>query len=486
MTTTAGTSAVQSATKSLLTSLGTGSGVDTAGLVTSLVEAQFAARTAQLNATAEKLTAQISGVSTIRSNLTGFANALDSLAKGGTLQTQPKSSAAAVATATSTGSGVAPTLASTIRVDRLATAQGTASAKVVAGGTAATRSTVIGSGSFTLQLGTATYATADGTTTMSDFAPAGGAGTAVTFNLTDATVDTVAAAINREAKSLGITASVVTGANGEAFLSLKGATGTASAFTLATSGDAGLQQFDIGEGSAVTTRAQNAQLTVDGVAVERATNSVADLVAGVKLELTGVGSTNLSAARPADALAQAVEDVVATYNEVLAAVEAQTNAKTGKLFGDPAAMGLVTRLKTLTLSVIDPAAADGPKTLAELGVRTARDGTLSVDKAQLSQVIAAQPDAVERMFRSSTASANGLAGRLQAIATSAGGLGAATERYTRAQVEVADARDKLSREGEAMTTRLTQQFSAMNARVSAYKSVQTFLTNQIAAWNKSD
>ena len=49
---------VTSATQSLLTSLGTGSGVDTASLVTSLVQAQFANRTAQLTTKSDALTAQ--------------------------------------------------------------------------------------------------------------------------------------------------------------------------------------------------------------------------------------------------------------------------------------------------------------------------------------------------------------------------------------------------------------------------------------------
>ena len=37
-----------------------------------------------------------------------------------------------------------------------------------------------------------------------------------------------------------------------------------------------------------------------------------------------------------------------------------------------------------------------------------------------------------------------------------------------------------------MRTQLTAQFAAMDARVAAYKSTQSFLTNQIAAWNKSN
>ena len=39
---------------------------------------------------------------------------------------------------------------------------------------------------------------------------------------------------------------------------------------------------------------------------------------------------------------------------------------------------------------------------------------------------------------------------------------------------------------EQLRERLTRQFSGMDARVAAYKSTQTFLDNQIKAWNRSD
>ena len=39
---------------------------------------------------------------------------------------------------------------------------------------------------------------------------------------------------------------------------------------------------------------------------------------------------------------------------------------------------------------------------------------------------------------------------------------------------------------ERMTTRMTQQFSSMNARVAAYKSTMTFMENQIKAWTNGN
>ncbi len=82
----------------------------------------------------------------------------------------------------------------------------------------------------------------------------------------------------------------------------------------------------------------------------------------------------------------------------------------------------------------------------------------------------------------------GLSATLTALTTSATstltGLGASTVRYTAAEADVAKQQDKVTDQSAQLTTRLTQQYASMNSRVSAYKSTQTFLTNQIAAWNK--
>ena len=61
MATTA-TTATTSSTASIVKTLGSGSGLDTGAIVSALVEAQFAAKNAQLTKQSDKLTAQISGV----------------------------------------------------------------------------------------------------------------------------------------------------------------------------------------------------------------------------------------------------------------------------------------------------------------------------------------------------------------------------------------------------------------------------------------
>ncbi|WP_174297262.1 flagellar filament capping protein FliD [Sphingomonas bacterium] len=491
MTTTTGTStttgAIQTATQQLLTSLNTGSGVDTSTLVTSLVTAEFAARSDALTSKASTLTTQISGVATLKSTITNFASAVDGLVGGGTLATQPVSSNPAALTATALPGAKLGGLSSAIVVSQLAGNQAARTTSAVA-----SRSATIGSGSFTLSFGTASYSV-DGTT-MTGFTA--GSAAPVTIDVTDASLDGIAAAVN--ASGAGVTASVVTDADGGAYLSLKGKSGATQAFTLAASNDpsGNLAQFAVGpgaSGTALSATAQNAKLTVDGVAVERASNTIGDLVTGVNLQLAATSATavSLTSTSPTSALSSAVTNFVDTYNQVLAAVQAQTDPATGVLKSDPAATALLHALKTLTSKVLltgGNAETNGPTRLSELGVGTNKDGTLSVNAKTLARQLSTFPGSVEAMFSSGNTA--GLGAALDTLSTGAistvTGLGASTSRYTAAQATISTQQDKISTARDKEKTRLTQLYSAMNSKVAAYKSTQTFLTNQVAAWNKSD
>lgn len=484
--TTSTANVTSTAAQSLLTTLNAGSGVDTNALVKGLVEAQFAAKNAALTAKSEKLTSQISGVSTLKNTITDFAAALENLAKGGTLSSQPVSSAPGILSVSAISGAKLSGFTASVRVDRLATAQTAVSTTPVT-----SRDAAIGTGTFTLQLGTATY-NPDGS--MASLAP--GSAAAVTIDITSANNSLTGMALAINARKAGVTASVVTDSNGAAYLSLKGATGTTQAFTLQATDDPGgtLAAFNVGPGAAmaITSQSGNAKLVVDGVAVERASNSISDLIDGVKLDLTGVSTTpvSLSSTTPTAALSSAVDDFVATYNQVMAVIKEQTDPITGVLRGDSGAQNFLRAMKGLTLKTLLPGTPDGtPRSLAELGINTTRDGTLSVNANTLATAIKNNPASIEAMFAVNS-DGSGLVGAINSVKLNATstlyGLGASSVRYTEAQGDLAKQQDKIADQSTTMSKRLTQQFSSMNAKVAAYKSTQTFLENQIKAWNNSN
>lgn len=483
-TRTATQSATAAAAQSLFTSLNTGSGVDLSTLVPGLVEAQFAARTAALKAKSETLTTQISAVAKLKSGITDFNAALKSLTEGGTLQTQPNSSNSSVLTASGTPGAKLAGLSKSITVNALATAQTAATA------TPLSKTASVGTGTLTITLGTATYS-ADGKA-MTGFTAGAATPIDITIDAENATIDKIAAKIN--AANAGVTASVVTNADGTAYLAMKGKTGAAQAFTV--SGTDGLSALNVGPGATGTrlsSAAANAKLTVDGIDVERANNTVDDLVDGVKLTLVSASTTpvTLGAALPTTALTSVVSDFVSTVNSMMADVKAATDPITGDLRSDAAAKALQRSLQSITLTKVVPGSfTDGtPTTLAEIGVTTnEKTGALQVDTKRLSEVLSKYPDAVEAMFAPSGSNLMGLSaqlGKIQLAASSTTyGLEASTKRLSEAQSDTSDAQAKLTDQRETTTTRMTAQFASMNSKVSAYKSVQSFMDQQIKMWTK--
>ena len=465
MATTSTTTTTTSATASIVKTLGSGSGLDIATLVDSLVTAQFAAKNAQLAKRSDTLTAQISGVGKLKSGITGFDAALKALVKGGTLATQPTSSSAAVAVSALNGQSAAG-LSARVAVTQLASAQ------------AATTNTAVER--------TAAFRTGTLSVTV------GGKTTALAIGGADATLNGVAAKIN--AAGLGLTATIVTDAGG-ARLTIKGQSGAANAFTIAGGDDAdatGLSLADLSvgpdaTGTSIGATAADAVLSLDGATFHRATNTITDLIPGVRLDLKELGAATLGTTPPTAALGQAVGDFVETFNQLHAVLREELDPVTGALRSDPAAGGLGRALTALTTTPLT-GGAGGPRTLADLGVRTNRDGTLSVDSVQLTKALAASPAAVEAMF--ADRAGGGLSAALSAVATRATdrsyGFDAEVARFTARQSDLTDAQAKATDAAAAMKDRLTQQFASMDAKVAAYKSTGDFLKQQVDAWYKSN
>lgn len=467
---------------SIAASLGVGSGIDTKALISSLLDAQFGTKTKQLTAKKDTLTAQISALSQLRSGLTGFSSALTSLVSGGTLSTQPVSSDTSVLNVGLLPGASISGLSATVEVKQLATAQVVTSAPV------ADRTAAYGKGTLTITLGTTTYGAND---VPSGFTPKADA-TPVTVTIGDGqnSLAGIASAIN--AAKAGVTATVITDINGSR-LSIKGQTGAEQSFTIdavedpAAPGLSALAYNTGGQSMALTRKAVDSVVNLDGVDVRRSTNSISDLLPGVKLDLVkdALGQTiTINTTPPTAGLSQAVTDIVETYNQLIGIANAGTDKRNGVLRGDAGVRELMRQMRELTGQDLNPGGAEGTvKTLAQLGVKTNRDGTLSVDPTVLQSALASSGPAVEQMLTV------GLGSSLRQISlslTSAGGaLTASQTGYSRVQKQIADQEERISTDTEAMRTRLTLQYASMDARVSAYKATMSFLEQQVANWTKS-
>lgn len=388
----------------IVNTLGAGSGIDTEKLVTDLVAAQRAASDKVLASRRDSASARISALGQVTSTLSAFSTALTNLAGDGALSVQASSSDASAVTASFTGS--ATPLNSALEIKRLAASQ-TLSSTAVASASAA-----VGQGTLTFTFGTVT-SSGGAATAFAANTPA--ASFSVTIGPDDDSLTGVARAIN--AQRGAVTATVVTDSSG-ARLVLKGATGATQGFTVTADPALSEFAFDVGQPAmTINADAKNAQLVLDGVAVESGTNTLNDLIPGVRLELkkAELGKTvALTASRDTSALSEAVSAYVAAYNEVQSLLASLTAAPTdteqgGSLRAESSVRTLQGRLKSLTSTRLLQTGT-GPSSLAEIGVKTNRDGTLAVDTATLSKAVLADPGRIELLLTSSQSSTSALVG----------------------------------------------------------------------------
>jgi flagellar hook-associated protein 2 len=244
----------------------------------------------------------------------------------------------------------------------------------------------------------------------------GGAATTITIGQGVNTLDQLEASINSQ--SLGVKASIVTDSTG-ARLSLVSTT-SGSAGDFAISNDSSLAFTRSATGG-------NASLTVDGVPITSASNTVTGAISGVTLNLLGASpaqtngsgqvttpaeSISLALAPDSNAITSAVNSFVSAYNTLISDVNTQIgyNVSTqtaGVLQSDSAAQGLQSAL----LAATNYSSGSGVfQSLDSLGISTNSDGTLTVNTSTLASAIQSNGTAVASFFQGSAL--NGFAASL--------------------------------------------------------------------------
>ncbi len=211
------------------------------------------------------------------------------------------------------------------------------------------------------------------------------------------TYATLAADIN--AMNLGVTATAGSDANG-------------TNLTIASTD--GTTPFTISEPSFGFTQSAtgaNASLTVDGVPVSSATNTVTGAIGGVSLTLSGAQPgvrVNLAITANASQISTAINQFVSDYNAAIGLVNAQFSKGSGSstqgvLASDSTLVNLQSALEGALNYIATPVSGTttSVSTLSDLGVTIGNDGTLSVDSATLNSALTNAPNDVQNFFEGS-------------------------------------------------------------------------------------
>lgn len=439
-----------------LTSAGIGSGLDVNNLVSQLVAAERAPGDLRLNRDQASANAQISAFGALSGALSGLQTALDAFKAAGA-DPDRKATVADGAGFTASASTTAVLGSYNVRVEKLATVQKLQSAAVAS-------TAQVGYGTLSIQVGT---------------------DAAVNVNIAQGqgTLANIRDAINAATGSQGVSASIVHGDAGDVLVLNSSRSGASGALTItASGGDGGLGVLTTGTGGTMTqvTAAGDAEVWIDGVKRTSGSNHLTDLIDGVTLDLTkaqtGVDFNLTVAADPAT-LHGRVDAFVKAYNAAITALRTQSAAGDkdnagGPLSGDATPRAIIQALR----GAMGTDYAD----LSALGLKTAVDGTLTLDGTALDAALAADGGAVRKAFGDSAAFSTSLRGTLTAYIGDDGVIGDRTKSLNDRLASITTQRADLDRRMAQFEADYRRQFTALDSMMAQMQSTSSFLTQQLS------
>ena len=391
-----------------ITSSGVGSGIDIESLISKLVAAEGQPVQNRLDRSEARLQAQLSALGTFQGAVAAFRGAVGGFTAASVFQNSTITSSDATKIAATAIGTVAPGSYS-VDVASLATAHSLASA-AFASKTEPVAAGAAGIGTLTFRFGTTTHdPDAD---TYGGFIPnPEQAVRTVAIDAANNSLQGIRDAVNKA--GIGVSASIINDGSGFRLVFAAAATGAANSLeiSVAESGgvntDAtGLSQFAFNSSAtnmAQTRAAQNASLSVNGLAISSANNKLTDVVEGLSLDLVAAGSATISAAQDNSGAIKAVDTFIGAYNKLIDTVQSlirydPATRRASVFTGDSMVTGAAARLHALVTEAV-PGITGAYDSLAAIGIKTdPATGKLTKDSVRFNAALNAGSDAVGRLF----------------------------------------------------------------------------------------
>lgn len=429
------------ATTSAVTSSGLGSGLDVDGIVTKLIAADRSSADTRLKGVETKAKVQISALGSMKSAMGSLQTVLASLdATGLGKRTATVSNSAMFTASTTTAARAGQTEIEVVSL---------AKAHKIGSGSFASSSALVGEGAFTIGVGSGSFTINVGST-MS------------VAGLRDA--------INNATDNKGVSANLVTEDGGVRLVLTANSTGTAS--TLAVTSSA--TTFSDLQAPA------DAQVKIDGYTRTSSYNTLVGVVDGVTINLLQAApgtKTTLSVAADNSAAKTGLQNFVSAYNSLLSTYKSlsaydATTKSGGVLMGDASTRSV---MQTLRSTIAAETGSGTFKLLSQIGISAAVDGTLTIDDNKLSDALATDGSSIRKLFGAS----DGLTGKVNSLLqgyTSSDGqietrLDALNDQLDRVSTDRTALDDRMSK----LEERYRKQFSSLDAIVSKYNNVASYL-----------
>ena len=471
-----------------LSSPGIGSGLDVSSIVKQLVSLerrpiellQFQASTIQT---------RLSSFGLLQSYATNIRDIADKLSKPefwtATAATSSESAAVAV---TSTNTATAGSYV--VEVSQIAKTQNLASNAYTAS------SSVVGSGSLSIELGSwndaLTTFTADATKVP----------VSIAIGVTENSLDGIKAKIN--ASNAGVRASVVTDASGAKLVLTSIATGAISAVRITATDDDGINTDALGLSAlafnppvaagqmAQTQVAKNAAATINGLAVTSATNKLDNVISGVTLTLAKLTTAPVEVKVALDnaTMSKAISDFAKAFSDINGYITTQTKydattKRAAALQGDRPTLTLQSNLRSVFLD--NSSASTVYSRLSDVGLQIQTDGSMKINDAKLTAALA-NPTELAKVFSSTLSTDSneqGFAVRVKALANqliaSDGSITSRTKGLRESITRNSTQQEKLEARVALTEQRLLRQYAALDTVVAQTNATNSALSQSLAA-----
>ena len=445
---------------------GVGSGFDTIGIVTALVNAEKAPKQSQITKLQTSTTTQLSAVGTVKVALESYRTAIAKLNSASSFNglaassSDEKISKVTIDDKASSGKYA-------LDVTQLATASKITS-KVFEGSSAVVNSSD--------KDATLTISQSDNDYSVT--IPAG------------ATMQQTRDAINTQLQSKGISANVLNDANGSRLVISSQTTGKGTDITIG--GDSELATgYDAGKPPV------NAEYTIDGIAMESSSNKITSAISGVSLELLDTKASTITVASNTATLKTSVQSFVTAYNALLTTINTQTKVTatgdaatttSGALTGDASMRQLVNGIRN---ELLQNSSSSSMGNLSQMGISTdQKTGLLTLDDKKWDAAVATPNGALEisKVFTGDT----GLVARMtKATDAYVGTTGLLASRASDLNTKLTDLTTQqadLDRRMDSLKSTLSAKYTAMDTLIAQMNASSSSIMTTLNSLNnpKSD
>ncbi|WP_367190113.1 flagellar filament capping protein FliD [Burkholderia sp. Ed8] len=438
----------------------TNSTLDVNSLVTSLVQAKTIGQQTTLTNKQTADNTELSAVGKLKSALSALQTAITGLSNGTTLSGLAATASGNGITASVKSGGGAVAGSYAVNVTQLATANKLSSAGI-------TSSDTISAGSLSITLGT---------------------GTAFNVNVAaGASLSDIAKSINTTAGNPGVTASVITGSDGQHLVIQSNNTGAANTVSVSGTG----VNSKLTSGYTTVTAAADAKLTVDGTPVTSASNSVSGVLTGVTLNLTtqALNTTQTVTLSPdTTATTTAINAFVSAYNTYVTTAQSLSSydpntSTAGPLLGD----SMLNTISNGLATAISGGVTTGGSTysLAAIGISLQADGTLQVDSGALNTALTSNNPAVGALFNTTNGVGQTLNNLVSNYTQTNGLIDQRTTAINADLKSLSDQATQLQNYSAQLTTQYNAQFTALNNLMATMANNTKYLTQLFGGTNSA-